>query len=107
MNLRRRTRRAVYIARPQPVQGSMGGVSGQFSAPHLITHGLLLPGAASLRPTAAGLHEKSSPQLLLLPGADVTVGDGVGLAADAVSYRVTRCDRYPLHLVAHLEAVTA
>ncbi|MBQ4552015.1 MAG: hypothetical protein IKM26_05440 [Clostridia bacterium] len=103
MNLRRRTRKPVYIARPQPIQGGMGAVHEAFAAPHQALEGLILPSAASLKPHAAGLHQKATCTLLLPPSADILPGDGVGLAPDNLRYRVTRCDRYPLHLCAHLE----
>lgn len=107
MNLRRRTRRQVFIARPQPVQGSMGGMSEQFAAPHQSLYGFLLPDAASLKPHTAGLHEKSSLKLLLPPCADVLAGDGIGFSLSSFPYRVTRCDRYPLHICVQMEAKEA
>lgn len=104
MNLRRRTIKRVYIARPQPVPGSMGGMREDFAAPHQVMEGHLLPSASSLKPHTAGLHAKESCLLLLSPAADIRVGDGVGFAQEAIAYRVTRCDRYSLHLCVHLEA---
>lgn len=103
MNLRRHTRQRVYIAHPAPVPGSMGGVHEAFAAPHQTLYGLFLPASATLKPHAAGLHAKASFTLLLPPAADIRPGDGVGTAPQELIYRVTRCDRYPLHLCAHLE----
>lgn len=103
MTLRRRTKTPVYIARPEPSVGSMGGAGEDFAAAHQEISGHLLPASGTLKAHAAGAHVQQTLTLLLPPEADIRPGDGVGLAADDFSYRVLRCDRYPLHVCAQLE----
>lgn len=103
MNLRRRTARQVYIARPAPAAGSMGSVCEAFSAAHQVISGLLLPASGTLKAQAPGTQIEQTLSLLLPPAADIRPGDGVGLTAHDFAYRVLRCDRYPLHVCAILE----
>lgn len=103
MNLRRRTATQVYIARPAPSFDLIGGAGEGFSAAHEVVWGHLLPVSGSLKAHAAGAHMQQTLSLLLPRGVDIRPGDGVGLTADDFSYRVLRCDRYPLHVSALLE----
>ena len=103
MNLRRRTLKTFFITRPAPASDTLSGMREHFAAPHLIVQGHLLPTSGQLKKHAAGLHEKSACTLLVPPGSDIRPGDGVGETAEHMTYRVVRCDRYPLHVCAHLE----
>lgn len=104
MIMRRRTCTQVFIARPAPMPGKMGEANEQFAASHLTIDGMLLPADGNLSAHAAGLHAAHICQLLLPAGADIRPGDGVSLDGNTFVYRVTRCDRYPLHTCAYLEA---
>ena len=106
MNLRRRTAVQVFIARPAPITGSVGGVNESFAAAHQAIAGHLLPADGALKAHAAGEHSRETLTLLLPPGADILPGDGVGLKRDDFPWRVTACARFPLHICAHLEART-
>ena len=106
MTLRRRTCTQVFIARPAPMPGEMGEATEHFAAPHQQLDGLLLPSGGQLKAHSAGLHAHSACQLLLPPHTDIRPGDGVSVDGSTFLYRVTRCDRYPLHLCAHLEERT-
>lgn len=106
MNLRRRTLKNFFIARPAPVSDALGGMREHFAAPHQTVQGHLLPAGGQLKKLTAGLAEKASCTLLLPPGSDIRPGDGVGQTAENMTYRVVRCDRYPLHVCAHLEERT-
>lgn len=106
MNLRRRTCVQVYIARPAPITGGLGGVEKSFAQAHQAALGHLLPADGTLKAHAAGLHAQQTLTLLLPPDADIRPGDGVGLQDGDFAYRVTQCARYPLHLCAQLEART-
>lgn len=103
MNLRRRTRQRLYIAHPQPVPGSIGGVRESFSAPYQVLEGMLLPSSGSLKPHETGLNEKKNFVFFLPAGTEIRIGDGAGFVKTDMVYRVTRCDQYPLHVCAYLE----
>ena len=77
MNLRRRTLKNFFIARPAPVSDALGGMREHFAAPHQTVQGHLLPAGGQLKKLTAGLAEKASCTLLLPPGSDIRPGDGI------------------------------
>lgn len=103
MNLRFPTASTVYIARPAPATGGMGGVGEAFAKAHQAMTGRLLPQSGALKAHAAGVHAQETLSLLLPTEADILPGDGVGLAEGDFPYRVLHVARYPLHVCAQLE----
>ena len=105
MNLRHRSLCTAYIARPAPISDALGSMQEAYAAPHATAQGHFLPDGGALKKGADGLHAPQTLRLLLPPRTDILPGDGVGKNEASVRYRVTRCDKYPLHLCAHLEAI--
>lgn len=105
MNLRFRTRRAVFIARPLPAGDSLGGVSEAFSAARAKVWGFIAPQEGSLPFLSPGQQARETRVLLLPRGTDIRVRDGLWMedAGASPAWRCVRVDAFPLHVRAVAE----
>jgi len=103
VNLRRRSLKKVYIARPAALKGSFGGVGWAYAPSHQSVMGCLQPQSGQLTDAKGGMLGKEKYALLLPLTCDVKQGDGIGFSENQCIFRVTHAARYPLHICLQLE----
>ena len=107
MRLLERTLKWVAVAPRAAVADGLGGVAEAFSDVRRKVRASVIPSTGGLVNHATGLREVQSMCLLMPVDAEICVGDGVCVDADAPNWRCIEVQRWSAHCAVRVVRIAA